>query len=767
MQATVIIPTLTQPSDELQQSLNRQRFKDYDIVVVKGVSPNGRARNKGAQDAMGEILVFIDDDAVLAHEEVLTNLVTPLLEKQADIVGASRRLPEDSNTFAKAVARQIPLVESPIVDTLTNATPALTRTSWWRSFLKNPLTFLKGEHDQTVWSPITTTCVAMTREVFDALGGFSEDLQWGVDTDFFYRAAQKGFRLALAPQTWVYHPYADNLTQLRKKYFKSGIGMAQEMKVHPKRAIQPALDSPITTAYFIFYRLVGAGVFLFLKPLRAIASVFAMAGYVAGWYDLHTKKFRLRDMPYYLLLLATLLSPLTRLGAFEIGFTLKASEILLILVVIMSMWYMRNRVLYVLRVSTRDPLFLILLGYLMVSAASLTLATNVTRGVLIWAQTALFMFGLVYLPRFFVDTKERLFRIVRVFMLAAMLLALFAVFQFFLDYMGINMGLRDIYVKGRFGYPRVHGTMLEPLYMAHYLLVPLGLAAALYVWNNTIIGWKTSTYLTVVFMCMWAINLGFSRGGWLGLGGLMAVVIALFLFTKKALAIPWKRLVHVLAAVALAFALIPVSIQVGKAYYDHFGRHIEQRYSLTRQQEPASPEPTTDVDHETTQRRVEGSTAFKFWDDRVDRFFDIAVGRREEAWTLAVEYIQISPILGVGIGNFGSQQHTEDDSVAGINFVNNQPLEVLAETGTLGFLFNVLLNVLMIWYLIRLGYMSFLKKDTALMGLSVGLGAAFAGVWVQFMTVSNWNVFHYWLLIGLIYWSFRIFVISERAGDTI
>jgi GT2 family glycosyltransferase len=274
---SIIVPAFKGLKKETKEAIQEQSFKDFEIIEVVGVSPNGRARNEGVKKAKGDIFVFIDDDSLLGHRDVLKTMISYLGQDNIEIVGASRLLPKDANWFSKRVASQVPMVEIPVARELTDATPPLKK--------ENSLgRFFKKSEGQKNWSPISTSCLAITREAYEKIGGFDENLWWGVDTEFLYRGAQKNIVMKLAPEVWIYHPYASNLKKLWKKYFKSGLGTAHEMKLNPERKLKPALASPLVAFWFIFYRSLASFGLFFIKPFRAMSTIFSAYGYVYGWY---------------------------------------------------------------------------------------------------------------------------------------------------------------------------------------------------------------------------------------------------------------------------------------------------------------------------------------------------------------------------------------------------------------------------------------------------------------------------------------------------
>ncbi len=122
--ASVIIPSLDGYRDgnvpRLISQLENQTFRDLEVILIKGVRPNGNARNAGAKKAIGEILISIDDDVTLGHEKVIENLVRHLeSDDTIGLLGISKLIPKDSNRFQRRCAKEIPRSTSPIYDELT------------------------------------------------------------------------------------------------------------------------------------------------------------------------------------------------------------------------------------------------------------------------------------------------------------------------------------------------------------------------------------------------------------------------------------------------------------------------------------------------------------------------------------------------------------------------------------------------------------------------------------------------------------------------
>ncbi len=129
---------------------------------------------------------------------------------------------------------------------------------------------------------------------------------------------------------------------------------------------------------------------------------------------------------------------------------------------------------------------------------------------------------------------------------------------------------------------------------------------------------------------------------------------------------------------------------------------------------------------------------------------------RNETYDEAVDLFWQHPVTGIGIGNFGPAvaKYSHEMPAGGWLIVNNEPLELLVETGILGFSAILGLIIIVIWQAIRaLRQTRFIgdEKDRKLLyAILAGLLAAFIGIIVQYQTFSTLYVLHVWFVIGMI-----------------
>jgi len=244
--ASVIIPSLDGYREgrvpALLESVANQRFDDFEVHVIKGVAPQGRAINQAAARAKGDVLIILDDDSRLADETVFQRLVDALDgHTRIGMAGASIVLPPEANAFQRRAATQFPRFNTPVVDRITDSDLAC--------------------HG----------CCAIPRRVFDEVGGEREDLIRGLDPDLRVRLRATGYRVVLVPHACIYHPLPDGWPRLLRTFFRNGFGSAYAWKFHPESVYETheALDSrtfkPTTR---LAYRLVRFP----LRLLRAVAA---------------------------------------------------------------------------------------------------------------------------------------------------------------------------------------------------------------------------------------------------------------------------------------------------------------------------------------------------------------------------------------------------------------------------------------------------------------------------------------------------------------
>lgn len=207
----VVIPSGDDTRDgslaNLLRDLDEQSIKPDEIEVVRGVSPNGRARNVGVERTVSEYLIFLDDDVRLGSRDVLEKLLQALQEPGVGLSGTAQLLPADSSPFQRRCAEQIPRSQSEVVDRITDS------------------------------DMVTTQCCATRRDVLAKLGNFHEKILRGVDPELRQRYREAGLRIVIAPGVWHYHPMPASWKALLKMAYRNGYSSAYAQKHFPETVL--------------------------------------------------------------------------------------------------------------------------------------------------------------------------------------------------------------------------------------------------------------------------------------------------------------------------------------------------------------------------------------------------------------------------------------------------------------------------------------------------------------------------------------------------
>jgi len=247
--------------DALLEALRRQTWPEIEVILVKGVSPQGKAINQGAARARGDVLVIMDDDSRPADERVVERLVRVLREDgRIGMAGASVVPPPEATPFQRRLAREFPRFSVPVVDRVT-------------------------ESDMACHG-----CCAFPRTAFDAAGRENEEIVRGLDPDLRTRLRRLGYRVVLAPGCVVYHPLPATLRGFLRLMYRNGLGSAQAQRTRPDLVYRTEEDVRRADAAFVpfpvrvvRYPLRLAGYLLSLRLLRFAGSVAYAAGAVRGF----------------------------------------------------------------------------------------------------------------------------------------------------------------------------------------------------------------------------------------------------------------------------------------------------------------------------------------------------------------------------------------------------------------------------------------------------------------------------------------------------
>lgn len=397
------------------------------------------------------------------------------------------------------------------------------------------------------------------------------------------------------------------------------------------------------------------------------------------------------------------LLPFERLGGFSLaGLNVRPSQLALL-----AAWLFFLRTVFspLPKNGTRDfvwrkPVFLALAGFFAACGLSLLNAENPGRSLAVLAFTLFTASLALLMPNALRGDDVR--RVRNAVLWSAALVGLFGLWQFVGDMLGAPAwltGVRSTYARDVLGFTRVASTAAEPLYFANYLLLPIALAAT---WLLRAPGRRTARLLAALLgLLALCVFLTSSRGGWLGLG---VTTLALIVLERRRLR-AWKPLATALgvgiAGIALGILLL--------------GRFFSSGASTVP---------------ETFFRHVTAVTDGAAYDDRAR-----TVAAALDAW-------KRHPWIGVGFGGFGPFvspfPYSKPD--AGWPIVNNETIELLAETGVVGLVAFVIFLTTLFWEARRSGQNP----------IAAACVAALLGMLAQYQTFSTLYIMHVWFTVGLL-----------------
>jgi len=261
---SVIVPTWDGERggnvSRLVEQLKGQDIGPIEIILSIAETPNGHARNLGADAAQGDLLIFIDDDVLLGEDDLLRRLAAPFSENaNIGLTGVSQLLPPDAGWFQHWAAGQIPRSTSPVVETLTDS------------------------------DMVTTMCLAIPRDLFYRIGKMDDYMLAGIDPDLRHRVRVAGYRVAVVPKAWAYHPSPDTLYALIMYAHKKGgytawqYRFAREQMYDCPEAHTGNFKSQTTLFYRVMRKILRVlNEALGLKPMGLLYDMCYVVGYLHG-----------------------------------------------------------------------------------------------------------------------------------------------------------------------------------------------------------------------------------------------------------------------------------------------------------------------------------------------------------------------------------------------------------------------------------------------------------------------------------------------------
>lgn len=227
LRASIIIPAYNAEKtlERCLQACLSQDYPDFEVIVVDDGSsdatatiskafdeipyhhqPNGgpaKARNTGAKQASGDLLVYTDSDCIPAPDWL--SQLAAYFEDDVSAVGGTYAIANPESRLARVVQAEI-----------------ATR----HRLFSRDVDFLGSFN------------VAYRRDAFVAVGGFDETYEQasGEDNDLAYRLTDRGGRLVFTSDAVVAHFHPERLLPYLRTQARHGFWRVKLYRDHPKRA---------------------------------------------------------------------------------------------------------------------------------------------------------------------------------------------------------------------------------------------------------------------------------------------------------------------------------------------------------------------------------------------------------------------------------------------------------------------------------------------------------------------------------------------------
>lgn len=183
-----------------------EEFENNFSQLVKGleeteIQSSYAARNRGIENAQGEVLVFLDAD-MWVENDFLSVITDEFEEEDKKYLGIEVEVVAEKNTIVSCYTEH-------------NAFQ-IER-------------YVSKRH----FAP--TCSLAVSRDIFEEVGFFDKELISSGDYEFGNRVYETGYDLYYTDRTKTYHPARDSFKSLMKKSFRIGRGSYQLSSKYPER----------------------------------------------------------------------------------------------------------------------------------------------------------------------------------------------------------------------------------------------------------------------------------------------------------------------------------------------------------------------------------------------------------------------------------------------------------------------------------------------------------------------------------------------------
>jgi len=340
--------------------------------------------------------------------------------------------------------------------------------------------------------------------------------------------------------------------------------------------------------------------------------------------------------------------------------------------------------------------------YFLILGLSFLQFNTVGRMFEVFVYTVFILAMFFFIPHFFHRVKEITLAI-KVFFFSALVFGVFGLYQFIADMAGAGLEwtfLTAKYTKSILGFTRVQAFFIEPLYFADFLILPIVFCILILIKGVKSKNLKIFVWLTLILSVLNFI-LTNARGAFMAM---FFILLCLLIFNYKKIS---KKILISGISIAVLLAIIFGAI-----------------YFVAPQSKPG-----------------------RFVYHATHPFEAAAYEERKETISFAWQMFKEKPIIGHGPGSFGLQAPLKEWEVReNWKIVNNLYLELLAESGILGFLIMISFFIYLLYQIIK----AYKKSENKLIQVLLqGFFLVILGILIQYNTFSVIYLPYVWIVIGL------------------
>jgi len=234
MRYSLIAPTFSRPDEvyEFLESLTHQQYSDFEVIIADGSPhddvkpvvnpfmgklnliyiyekylPVSDARNRAAEVANGDWLIFLDSDCIIP--EYYLQRVDKFIElNKVELFGGPDKAHESFTPTQKAISYAM--------------TSILTTGG------------IRGKEKHVgVFHPRGFN-MGIKKQAFLEVNGYATDFRCGEDIELSMRLLEKGKKSALIPEAFVYHKRRTDFLKFFKQVFRFGAARINIWQRHPK-----------------------------------------------------------------------------------------------------------------------------------------------------------------------------------------------------------------------------------------------------------------------------------------------------------------------------------------------------------------------------------------------------------------------------------------------------------------------------------------------------------------------------------------------------